>query len=80
MSEQDERAERGDADRAEIEVALIDRAPAELRADQAAEHRADDAEDDREDAPGRVAARHEELRERAGDETEQDPEEPEGHE
>ena len=75
----DERAEGRDADRARVQIAGGDASPAELRADQAAEHRADDAEDDREDAAGRVATGHEELRERSGDQAEQDPEEPERH-
>ena len=47
------------------------------KADQAADERAGDAEDDGDDAAGRVPPRNEELRERPGDETEQNPVEPE---
>src|SRR5579884_3576060 len=71
--EQDDRAERRDGDRAQIEIARVDRPPAEARRDEAAQERADDAQDDREDAAGRVASRHEELRERPGDEPEEKP-------
>src|SRR5436190_20644315 len=75
----EQRAERRDSDRAKVQIALAHAAPAQADPDHSAEQRADNAERDGENAPSRVAARHDELGERTGDEAEQQPEEPKGH-
>ena len=51
----------------------------EMRADPAAEQRADDAECNGDQTAGGIATRHQKLREGACDETEHDPVKPERH-
>src|SRR6476620_11484926 len=56
-----QRAECRDGDGAKIEITGGHASPAEPRADDSAENCPEDAEQDREDAAGRIAAGHEEL-------------------
>src|SRR5829696_6228212 len=77
--QQDQRSKRRDTNGPEVELTLTHGTPAEPGAEQPAEQRANDPEEDGENAAGRVAAGHDELRQRAGDQSEEEPEEPEGH-
>ena len=60
--EQQDRAERREADGTQVELAGADGAPAEQTADHASDECADDTEEDGDDTAGRIAPRDEELR------------------
>src|SRR5215211_2609044 len=77
--QQDQRSKRRDTDGPEVELTLTHGTPAEPGAEQPAEQRANDPEEDGENAAGRVAPGHEELCQRAGDQSEEEPKEPERH-
>src|SRR5256885_1208402 len=77
--EQNQGAEGCNPDRPQVEVAAVDRSPAESRPDESAEYRPHDPEEDGEDAAGGIAPRHDELRQRTGDQTEEKPEKPRRH-
>src|SRR5689334_2157382 len=71
-------AHRSDADRAEVQDTSANRSPAqEAGAEPTSNESADDAEEDGNDATGRVPPWHQKLCQRAGDEAEQYPVEPE---
>src|SRR3954447_11050097 len=76
--EENDRADRGDADGAEIELSRPPRSPSKETGSQpATDEGADDAEEDGDDTTGRVPPWHEEIRQCPGDKAEQNPIEPE---
>ena len=76
--EKNDRSERGDADRAKIKLAGRNRSPTEeARAEPAADEGADDAEENGDDTTGRVPPWYQKLGQRPGDETKQNPVQPE---
>src|SRR5262249_2352135 len=69
--QQHQRADDGDADAGQVEAA--DPAPAQLGSDEAADHGADDTDQDGDEEPAGIIARHQKLGDGAGDQAEHDP-------